>query len=362
MNIVFVVPEDYKRIGGEYLIINNYTRLLELNGHKMYLVEFPYSFHNSNAKEEYKNELFDILSKYSCQAVITYALNISVLVIPLLKSYGFEGRKICFMVDSMSLYSESLLKYEKRFSKRIKERAKKVVYTRRERKCIQNYDAILYVSSVDKRYAIKHFGDAHKIVCIPNGTTLPNSLAASRKESYPVLGMLTGLGKETATNNLFPFIEEIFPKIRKEFPEIKLVIAGRGASEETKQMLSSVQNVTFLGEVETLNQYYDNVDITIVTVKKECGVINRVLEGWAYKKVVMGFARNFAAFEYAKAEDDYLAADSAEDFILQIGRTIDSKELMTHLAENGRVLVERYYTWEASAKLLMSVIEGRANL
>lgn len=355
MKILFVVPEGYKKVGGIYLIVDNYTRIFRDKGIDIEVFECPYGRKEKQKLKEYKERMSRVIVDDSYDVVMTYALNLSFETIRVLQSIQFSGKKICFMVDSMTLYSESLRKYMSPGKEKTKELLKKCLYKRKERRCIAYYDKVVYVSEVDKNYAknlFPKFGD--KLFCVPNGTEIPE------EESYPcegefALGMLTGFSEETIRNNVLPFMNDILPDIHNRFPQIRFVLAGRGAPDWFKEKIDKLNYAHYLGFVEHLSSFYSEIDAAVITVRKECGIINRVLEAWAFGKPAIGFKRNFLAFAYAENGKHYYAADTVAEFVEAIEKMMVDNRAKA-MGEEARRLVEQRYTWESSSKELLSLI------
>ncbi len=361
MDVIFLVPEGYKRVGGMYLPISHYKEYLDNNGMPVAaIIEIPY--HKDVSFNGIYEELNEIISSGE-HCVFGFTLNICYAMLHDFKLHKNERtRCVCFLVDSMALNMDSVLKYERWGHAYLEHKLRFALYKEKEKFCLKHCKNVIYVSPVDKQYVLEHFSNSitGDVWVIPNGIDLPVIEYVQDRVPAPlVLGALTGFSKETLNNNLYPFLNEIFPNIVQVFPDIKFVIAGRGANPETVQDLQSRPNVQYIGAVGNLIEFYSKVDVVVTTVKKECGIINRILEAWAYKKINIGFRRNFVAFEHAEADIHYIPADTPEEFTAAVQKLTASQELIREMGNKGYELAKDEYAWHRSGRLLLQIIQWK---
>ena len=67
-----------------------------------------------------------------------------------------------------------------------------------------------------------------------------------------------------------------------KYPQLKVIAAGRGADNTVKEYFDR-NRIIFLGEVENLCDFFNSIDIYITTVRKECGILNKVLDAFIKK-------------------------------------------------------------------------------
>jgi len=350
-----LVPHNYENVGGFYLPLRNYKRELELLGHNIFIFRLPYHL-KSREKRNYSASLNSsiLLNKIDC--LVSFSLNQSYMLSKQLKLNGFKGRQIGFLVDSMRLHAKSILKMRGSLTLKIKNRLRSILYTYKERACLNYFSDVIYVSSVDANYVKYYYKPKNRIHCIPNGVVIEDVEDFSKKLKNCRIGMLTGFSNDTIQNNLIPFLNGAFPRLRSSISNIEFVIAGKGATEKTSSMLRRTDGVIFLGYVDKLEDFYNEVDVVITTVKKECGILNRVLEAWSFGKVVVGYRRNFAAFEKAKEGTHFLSADSAEEFVDRLSNIQNGGIDLAKIGFEAHNLVKNDYTWVKAAQSLADVI------
>lgn len=357
MNILFVVPDDYTSVGGISLPVKNYTKQLNSLGNNVEIYPMPYHL-KGELRNQTRVKLLEILKAKHIDTVMTFGLNLSYIMIDLVDDNDYKGQKVSYMVDSMRLFSVSRRKNAQKGETSIKDRVKECLYTFKERKCLKYYSKIVYVSNVDVRYVLDYYKvNKSKVFYVPNGTNIPSNFIGSQVSAPLKIGCLSGFSDTIVKDNLDPLVSIIFPEIQKRYPEMKLVIAGKGASKEYEAKMRANPSIVYLGFVETLDEFYEKVDVVLTTVKKECGIINRILEAWSYGKAVVGYDRNFWTFTDAENNLHYVSADSPSDFSDVITDIINNKIDITLIGKNAFELVKNNYTWVKCATLLNSILK-----
>lgn len=357
MRILFLVPHDYEKIGGFYLPLNNYKKGLEELGHFVLFYSFPYRLKHF-ASKGLRNDLKNIVINQKIDTVIGFTLNISYIYLRFVRDNSYDVQDVAFLMDSMRLHAESIIKTQRFGFGKILNKLKKIVYTNRERYCLRHYKKNLYVSIVDYEYVLKHYHVTNIIDYIPNGMVLQEKVFVSNIHSTSLnVGLLTGFSPDTLNNNVYPFLFSFFPEIKERIPSIKFVLAGRGADKETIDKILTIKGVEYLGYVENLEDFYSQIDVVITTVNKSCGILNRVLEAWSFGKVVVGFKRNFAAFPESLPNKHYLIADSIQEFVKVFSELIDGSIDSNTIGNNALCLVKEHYDWQTSVKKLNQLLK-----
>lgn len=194
---------------------------------------------------------------------------------------------------------------------------------------------------------------AQKIVVVPNGINLDPNRHSYRNTNTPKfrIGCLSNWDILTYYT-LKDFLLEIWSKI--DTSQMELVIAGRELTPAMHEELETYQNVKIIGEVKELNEFYDQIDASLITMVKECGIINRVLDGFAYRVPVITRPQSLLAFEnlpdccYA-----YTDANSFEQTISVLGRSYDAALQKTNVAY---AYVRRFHDWDTNYQVLKDIV------
>ena len=298
--------------------------------------------------------------------IMSYALNQSYITLRLLRK-EFREKSIGFLADSKRLHQESVIMYKKTLSEKIYCIARKTVYSYKEKRCLSGFGDIVYVSPVDVKYVEKTYSFSASLHCITPGVEKQSTVIEESTNDFDVkciqIGCLTDFSNDTLNENLYPLIKGIIPYLDNNQLKYKLIIAGRGANSTIENEMKKSQNIQYIGYVDSLSDFYNSIDIVITTVAKKCGVINRILEAWAYAKPVIGYSHNFVPFLKAKNEENYLSADNNEEFYKMLTDIQKGKYDLCSMGQKSKRMVEENYTWEIAARkflqLFNSIVERK---
>src|SRR5271169_1250281 len=79
------------------------------------------------------------------------------------------------------------------------------------------------------------------------------------------------------------FLNDGWPIIHREYPEVKLHVVGKlgPQAQHFRDQVKFVEGVEFKGYVERLTDVYCRCGISIVPINKNCGIINKAIEAMA---------------------------------------------------------------------------------
>lgn len=149
------------------------------------------------------------------------------------------------------------------------------------------------------------------------------------------------------------FCAEILPRVKTEEPDVKLCIVGARPTAEV-QALAADPAVTVTGSVPDVRPYGENCAAFIVPLRSGSGmrvkILNALAMGLPTVSTTVG-AEGIAV----RSGEHLLLADTAEDFAAATLRLLRDPELGETLAQNGRVLMEAQYGWEAIGERLRTL-------
>ncbi|MFZ5979888.1 MAG: glycosyltransferase [Candidatus Zixiibacteriota bacterium] len=209
--------------------------------------------------------------------------------------------------------------------------------------------------------AMISFDDAriHRRLC-PNSdiTILPNGVDSDffktrgRPENgKPVLIFSGVMNYEPNITAALYFCREIYPRIKKEIPDVSLYIVGRYPTDKIKTLDSEKMGITVTGEVADIKEYFDRSQVYVCPLRSGAGIKNKILESWAMSIPVVATSLSCEGIEVSPGED-ILVADSAEDFARKTMELLKNPELGKKLARNGRKKVEDKYSWDSRCDII----------
>jgi glycosyltransferase involved in cell wall biosynthesis len=136
------------------------------------------------------------------------------------------------------------------------------------------------------------------------------------------------------------FIEEVWPLIKEEFPELKFYLAGRNIPEWMKKY--SKNNVHVIGEVEDAIDFINSKEIMIVPLLSGSGLRIKVMEGLALGKTIISTSIGAEGINYTNGQN-ILIADNPETFLKTIRKLVAEPALKADIGKNARTLIENEY-------------------
>lgn len=150
------------------------------------------------------------------------------------------------------------------------------------------------------------------------------------------------------------FCKEIFPRVKKRVPDIKLNIVGSNPSDEIKQLESNDINVTGYVSDQKLEAYYMQSKIAVLPLRYGAGVKGKLIESLYYQ--IPTVITSIAAEGVPEIENYSMIADDTESFADRICELSANKEVWENYAKNSKELIKKYYTSEAAKETIQEVI------
>ena len=141
-------------------------------------------------------------------------------------------------------------------------------------------------------------------------------------------------------------LDEIFPKVRSEIPDVHFYVVGRNSDKVLDDM--SDEAVTIVGEVRSVLPYLTNVDVVTVPLRFESGTRFKILEAGACALPVVSTTLGAEGIPITHDHDIFLA-DDPDDFAKYIIKTIKEPEKAVRLGQNLKQLVEEKFSIDSLA-------------
>lgn len=136
------------------------------------------------------------------------------------------------------------------------------------------------------------------------------------------------------------FVNDIWPKITKEIPDVKCSLAGR---EMPASLLSySSGNLTIEGEVSSVSDFISDKNVAVIPLLSGSGLRVKIVEALAYSKVVITTSLGATGIPFENGKN-MLIADSPEDFVKQIKWLNENPDSIQMISTEARKLAEREF-------------------
>jgi glycosyltransferase involved in cell wall biosynthesis len=138
------------------------------------------------------------------------------------------------------------------------------------------------------------------------------------------------------------FLQEIYPQVQQQFPEVRLTITG----DHANLPLPQASNVTLTGFVDDVRPIVASSWISLVPVREGAGTRLKILEAMAMGVPVVSTSKGAEGLEVNNGEH-LLIADSAQDFADAVVRLLKEPEVRKDLVFRARKLIEMNYDTQA---------------
>jgi polysaccharide biosynthesis protein PslH len=207
---------------------------------------------------------------------------------------------------------------------------------------LNSYDGIAAITRNDADFFKKH-GCKIPLTDIPFGVEVDDYPVATGDFSSPSLFHLGSMNWMPNLEGIDWFLENAWPLIRKEFPQLKLHLAGRGMPDRLLNM--KPPNVEIIGEVPDAQEFIRAHTVMVVPLFSGSGIRIKIIEGMAMGKAIISTKIGAEGINYTPGKN-ILIADTANEFLTSVRQCIESPDLCARLGKNARSLIEEEHSLE----------------
>ena len=227
-----------------------------------------------------------------------------------------------------------------------------------ENDLIRKSDQVWVCSDQDKTLLANLYGAIPHIYLVPNGINLKYYEPVRLGKCEPSRGL-----EKSQLNILFTghfgyvpnseaaelLINQIYPKIIKVYPDSRLLLVGRGATQFMYDAAQQNSNIIVTGEVEDIRPYLAAASVMVVPLYKGGGTRFKILEAFAAGCPVVSTTKGAEGLN-AENGVHLLLGDDADSMTEAIAKLWLDRALQEKLANNAYDLVQSKYSWEAVAE------------
>jgi glycosyltransferase involved in cell wall biosynthesis len=152
------------------------------------------------------------------------------------------------------------------------------------------------------------------------------------------------------------FLEEIWPMVLQNMPDVKLRIIGK-ISEKHKAVYESVRNVVVTGYVDDIREYLEDAKIMIAPLRIGSGVASKILHSLALGIPVVCTSRANEGIRGDKSRGVFVE-DKKEEFAKTIVELLNNAALYAESSRGGRRFIEDCFNMEKLEKDIYKVISS----
>jgi glycosyltransferase involved in cell wall biosynthesis len=209
--------------------------------------------------------------------------------------------------------------------------------------------------SEDKRQALLELDPSLVVKVVPNIFDVPADTdpeLASRQNLF----FVGGFGHVANTDAVQWFVEQIWPLIYPQRPNLKLIIAGSVAPEGALN-LAARPGVEVLGAIDNLTPFFRRARVFVAPLRIDAGTTGEVGQSMAQGLPVVG-TKIVAEGMNAVNGRDLLVADEPAAFAAAVIRLLDDDALWLQLRANSKELIRQTQSVETARIKLGSILNG----
>lgn len=216
----------------------------------------------------------------------------------------------------------------------------------------------IVVTTPDDQQQIQEFCPSANIAIIPNGVDFSHFPCRTHDPGGYRLVFMGAMDNVANIDAARFFSQEVFPKIRQQYPAATLELVGAHPVPEVLE-LGDHPGIVVTGKVPSMVEYLHRATVCVVPMRTGFGIKNKTLEAMAAGTPVVGSDRGLEGL----AVDGInllgaLRANKIEEYSVAIARLFEAPQLRQQLSQTARSLVEREYTWEQAGQRYEQVIRS----
>jgi polysaccharide biosynthesis protein PslH len=205
------------------------------------------------------------------------------------------------------------------------------------------------VSKKERDEIASSTGNCGKVVAAANGVDPERFAFRPRGNSGTKILFLGGMDYSPNLDAAKYFLTEVFPIIRREEPEARVLLVGRELGKLGE--LALLPGVECHESVPEVLPWFYEADLLVVPLRQGAGTRIKVLEAMAAGLPVVATSKGCEGIA-AESGRELLIADTPKEFAAAALSIMHSPEVRANLARNAHRLVVERYTWESAAKIM----------
>lgn len=147
------------------------------------------------------------------------------------------------------------------------------------------------------------------------------------------------------------FFDDIWPLIRKEVLDVRVVHAGQHTTDEFLRMAETDPALRFPGFVDDIRPDISRAAVYVVPLRVGGGTRLKILDAMAMGKAIVSTSIGCEGIEVTDGHD-ILIADTPEQFAARVIELIRKPQMRATLSENARQTVINKYAWKVIVPIL----------
>ena len=238
----------------------------------------------------------------------------------------------------------------------------KLVYHREWRKThaieaqvCRSFDHVITVSDDDRR-ALQEDFDIRHVSTLPTGV---DTGFFRPVDVIPQAGRMVFVGSmdwDPNEDGVLWFLQEVYPRIRREMPDASLTIVGRNPSPRLRAIASAHAGVEVTGRVPDVRPYLAEAEVVVVPLRVGGGTRIKIPEAMAMAKPVVATPVGAEGLPFRDGRELCIAERPA-DFAQVVLELLRDPLLRISIGAAGRREVVEKHSWESVADTVEEILE-----
>lgn len=209
-------------------------------------------------------------------------------------------------------------------------------------------DVTLAISREDELMIISDVPQA-KTIIVPAGWDIPADMPKGNTNAFPLF-FIGSFDWMPNLQGIKWFVKDILPTLTKQFPDLKINIAGKKIPQEIVSYQSPFIHIA--GEVPDAKEFMLSNGVMIVPIVSGSGIRIKILEAMALGKCVIATTIAAEGLGLSNGEN-VLIADSADGFAQQLNRCISNVDFAQQVGKSAYHYVRKNYSNQSVIEQLL---------
>lgn len=221
---------------------------------------------------------------------------------------------------------------------------------------INRYDFLIPITERDGN-RFNQLGNKKAICVVQTGINTERYIISESESEFPGFFSIGTLDWLPNQEGLFWFIDNVWVKFAKKYPDAKFYIAGRNAPKKLTGYFKN-KNIVYLGEIEDANSFINSKSIMVVPLLSGSGMRIKIVEGMALGKTIITTTIGTEGI-HTTHNENILIADSPNDFYNCLELIYNNKEIHKKISNNAKNFIyNNMNNYNIAEKLLKFYLEN----
>jgi glycosyltransferase involved in cell wall biosynthesis len=177
-----------------------------------------------------------------------------------------------------------------------------------------------------------------------------------KKDYLSNVGLFVGNFRHTPNKvSLNWFAKEVLPLILERNADFVLNVIGTGLTPSEVFAISS-EGLNYLGFVDDLTPEYENAKVVVVPLQYGAGIKGKTCEALSHSTAIVSTSYGVEGLDLRNGVE-YLLADDAVTFALQVSKVLNDKKLREALSSEGLNYANKHLSAEAFSRKMEKIAQ-----